>query len=105
MLALLSEVKFLTTRDDINIKDTDFGAFKYDPVYDFTVCACAALGHSAHSLSIFFLMHIIKILRNFVNIFHIYFPPMFIIETDTTTNALYPTISIHMARENKIMLN
>lgn len=28
MLALLSEVKFLTTRDDINIKDTDFGAFK-----------------------------------------------------------------------------
>lgn len=28
MLTLLSEVKFLTTRDDINIKDTDFGVFK-----------------------------------------------------------------------------
>lgn len=28
MLTLLSEVKFLTARDDINIKDTDYGAFK-----------------------------------------------------------------------------
>lgn len=29
MLTLLSEVKFLTARDDIHIKDTDFGAFRW----------------------------------------------------------------------------
>lgn len=29
MLTLLSEVKFLTTSDEIDIKDDDFGASKY----------------------------------------------------------------------------
>lgn len=29
MLTLLSEVKFLTTRDDVDVKSTDFGAFRY----------------------------------------------------------------------------
>lgn len=28
MLTILSEIKFLTTRDDVHIKENDFGAFK-----------------------------------------------------------------------------